>query len=74
MEIILINSQEPDFISLNECSEITGIHPSTIVSYRERGVFVPVHIVAGKRCYLRGDVLKWKKPAKGKPGPKPRGP
>jgi DNA-binding transcriptional MerR regulator len=69
MEIILINS---DYISLNECSEITGIHISTIVSYRERGVFVPVYIVAGKKCYKRDDVLKWKRPAKNKPGPKPR--
>lgn len=72
MENILNNSQEPDLISLNECSEITGVHISTLVSYRERGVFVPVHIIAGKRCYLRNDVIKWKRPVKGKPGPKPK--
>lgn len=62
-----------DYISLNQCSELTGIPPSTIISYRKRGVFVAVHLIAGKKCYARQDVLKWKRPLKGKPGPKPRG-
>ena len=72
MENILSNSQESDLINLNECFGITGIHISTLVSYRKRGVFVPVYLVAGKKCYKRSDVQAWKRPAKNKPGPKPR--
>ena len=58
------------YVCLSEFAQIAGIKPSTLLSYRDRGLFPEVHIIAKKKCYLRSDVLAWERPKKSKPGPK----